>query len=174
MIKEAIKTALETPRDSYKEGVAAKFARIDNTWGIKLYSYEDKRDHTYKLQRKASRIGAAPKIGHKFELKIPGMGYYYGYVTECIVKTYKDIFIEENGEEPDEENYEDYKEWTCKSIDYENIMYSASEYNHLIKALKKIHITTTDMHWANVGWLANGELVAIDFSEEKIDNSSDR
>ncbi len=169
MIAQAIKTALETPMDSYESGLHAFFTRINSNWGIKLYQNEWIRDKTYNLQSKANLFGAAPSIGDKFEIKIPKKGYYYGYVTECIIKTHKDLFIEENLEW-NEDDWDDDDISNPANI-YCDQMEESQEFIELIDKLQLACITSGDMHWANVGWLKNGQLVAIDFSEEDEDNS---
>lgn len=166
MIVIAIQTALKTPFDQYKTGIAAFFTRIDDTWGIKLYKSEFMRDKTFRLQNLAASVNAGPRLGNKFELKIPGKGYYYGYVTECVIETYENLYMDTYSEGMSEDDIDHLMD-TCYCE-----MEDSKEYQNLMNLLQWIDITTSDMHYGNVGWLKNGRLVAIDFSHEN-DSVSD-
>lgn len=160
MLTEALKVARETPQREYKKGVAALFTRINTGWGIKLYDSKYVRDETYNLQFIAHSVGAAPQLGEKFEVSLPfRSGTYYGYVTECITKTYKDVFDEDYGDVDSNYSYNEINK-------IQDEMEESDEYKDLINKLKMAGIGTSDMHWANVGWMPDGRFVAIDFSEE--------
>lgn len=146
-IAVAIKTAKETPRWKMKKGVSAKFTPIDDKWGIKIFVSEFNRDYTYNGQKLAHQHGLAPEIGEKFEVEIDGCKHY-GYITECIVMTVRELFND------------DYMDCTRSGF------YDTDEYINLMKALRNIGISTCDMHWANVGWMPDDRFVAIDFGDD--------
>jgi hypothetical protein len=132
--------------DEISSGVCASFIRISDKEGLKYYEDKYVRDFTYKIQKRASKYGVAPKVGGKFTIKISGKKFY-GYITEAILYTHKD----------------QYKAGKIKH----GIVGHIPGYTDLIDTLKKkVKITTSDIHWGNIGWLPNGQLVAIDFSEE--------
>jgi hypothetical protein len=155
MIAEAVALMSTTPIHSgkYQEGADAKFLRINDKWGLKFFQREDQRNDSYVLQEQAAELGLAPQIGDKFEFTFGDDDTRYGFITECIVETCNDRFRPEI-------NWNDYSTTPWQR------MYAMQEYQDLINGLRNNGFAANDMHEANVGWLPDGRLVAIDFSRE--------
>jgi hypothetical protein len=135
----------DSPASKISSGCSAKFIRIDDKSGIKYYESKLMRDFTYKIQKRAHKYGVAPKVGSKFTTTIDG-DKVYGYITETIMYTHKEQYLKD----------------IIRSVREKDV----PGYYELINILEnKVKITIDDMHWANIGWLPNGQLVAIDFSE---------
>jgi len=160
MLSKVFEITGTTPIESYEKGVAAKFTRIDDKWGIKLYRNEYMRDKTYRFQDLAHSIGCAPSLGDKFKVVLPDDREYHGYITECISETFLKRHLNELGLESKSD---------LSSDEYYNIldeMEDDEEFKILCEEINSIGISTNDMHASNVGYLPNGKLVAIDFSHE--------
>jgi hypothetical protein len=142
MIAEAVEIIRTSPRYGYDYGVHASFKRINHKWGLKFFYNEGIRNKTYELQNMAAAIGCAPILGEKFELTDPDGDTIYGYITECIEKNLSDTIDEDE----DEDGY-----WTLP------------EYENLMEKLSTI-LDPIDIHDDNVGYMTDGRLVCIDFS----------
>jgi acetyltransferase-like isoleucine patch superfamily enzyme len=141
MIDLAIAAIKNSPPSAYSEGYHARFLKLNENWGLKVYDNRGIRDKTYRLQKMAAEINRAPQLGQNFELVV-GDRILYGYITE-VVEVHSEL--NEYGYYPDLDEFED------------------EEYNLLIKELCKI-MEVCDLHGGNVGYLKNGTLVAFDFS----------
>lgn len=147
IVKGLIKVS---PNDAYNSGVDARFMKINDQWGFKFFTDKYTRDKTHKLQKKAHKIGCAPEIGTQFTTKTPDGNKVYGYITECVTKLGNEIYRKKYG------NPGTFGAST-------NDMNKINGYKELIEQLKTI-MDAKDMHGGNVGTLANGKMVAIDFS----------
>jgi hypothetical protein len=143
-IADAIEVIHQSPANSFERGIHASFKKITDQWGVKFYDSKYIRDETYDLQKMAHAIDCAPALGEKFEVNTPRTGTIYGYVTECVVRM---------GSDKDE------NDMYARSEEMKDL----PEYVELIESLKSI-MDVDDMHGGNVGYLANGRMVAIDFS----------
>jgi hypothetical protein len=91
---------------------------------------------------------------------LPDDKTYYGYITECITETFLKRHLNELGlESKSELDSEEY-------YDLLDEMTEDEEFKNLCRDINSIGISTNDMHASNVGYLANGRLVVIDFSHE--------
>ena len=157
MLDQVFDVVGKTPVESYEKGVCAKFARINDEWGIKLYRDEYTRDKTYRFQDLANSVECAPRLGDKFSVVLPDDKTYYGYITECITETFLKRYLNRLGLE-------------CNSDEHYDLldeMEEDEEFKTLCRDINSIGISTNDMHASNVGYLPNGRLVAIDFSHEQ-------
>ena len=169
MLEAVAKIIRQTPIDEYSHGIAAKFYRIDEKWGLKFFINEEHaRDKTYELQQLASQYGLAPQIGSKFDMDLPDGRRAYGYITETLPKTMRDVFLEKHGYTNHTTLYkEDQRLYWKGSGEWDDTGFSQD----LHKDLKYIGIESWDLHWGNVGYL-NGRLVSIDFSEDNLTDHS--
>jgi hypothetical protein len=159
-INHALKVLSRTPSNSpnFKTGCSAKFLRITDNYGIKLYSTKEKRKITHKEQQKAHQLGLAPAVGRKFRLTLPENNEtVYGYITECVVETYGDRYARKRGFASMIEADDEY------DIACEIAIDNDEEYNQLIQNLRENGFCVYDMHFENVGYMKDGRLVAIDF-----------
>lgn len=154
LVETAIEIVKSSPRNSYESGVDAMFKRIDERWGLKFYRNERMRDKTYDFQGRAAELGYAPILGDKVDFTTSNGGTVYGYITECVAR------MEER------DGYGDYP-----SPYMMNVMHP--EYENLIEGLGEI-MYVQDMHGGNVGWMADGRMVAIDFGHcEELEECED-
>jgi hypothetical protein len=160
--KYIIKTvSLDSGR--FIEGCYASYYRLNKKWGFKVYEYSDDRNLAYFEQRKTFSYGLAPAVRERFKtLQIFGKSSeknwrLYGYITENVIETVKDKEIR-LGRTYDDDYFD---EWG----DFDQLEKSVDGYTELCDSL--IHYGFShlliDLHWENVGWLADGRLVAIDF-----------
>lgn len=159
--QEALQVISETPHNSpkYQSGSYARFLRINEQWGIKLFDRKHYRDKSYDAQEKAYRLDLGPHLGDKLELRLNDGEAIYGYVTECIVETYQDRFARETY------GYLSGPDMTCdEDLHCDSEMENDSEYIDLMGRLGEADFCTYDMHSQNVGWMKDGRLVCIDFS----------
>jgi hypothetical protein len=141
----------------YKTGLYARFLRINDEWGLKIYEKDGVRDEVFTNQKRAAEHGLAPQVGDKFSFSFPNRLEYYGYTTGCITNTWGDRFALENYGSC----FADLSQ--NKKYDIEHALEDDGEYLSLIEELDEIDIYTGDMHCSNVGYLPGGKLVAIDF-----------
>lgn len=139
-------------------GAECRFVKLDNGLGLKLYYERERAEHTYNLQKHAALYGLAPQVG-PFIFKFISLGkLYWGYYTECITHNVYDKFHSVYGER-----------WLGGKWPYEsytnNLIFEDMGLPNLYDALLDIGIKGEDLHYANCGWLANGNFVCIDFSE---------
>lgn len=155
MINEVIEIiGTDIHDDSYETGIHAYFKSINDKWGLKFYHHERMRDKTYDLQALAHSHGLAPALGEKFNINIPNIGPIYGYVTEKIIVT-----LEDTGNYPGEGQ--------------EDMRMQYDDFDRFIYKLESI-MFVSDMENFNVGFLEDGKMVAIDFSEcHSFDNLHD-
>jgi hypothetical protein len=158
----------ETPLKNFSKGTAAHFLRIDEVWGIKIFYGEHYANKTFKLQKRAFEFGAAPKVGKQFQIQVEGdfdyPGTYHGYLTEAIERTFREYYLSKMGISNLDE-YEGGSYYTPGTRELKNRL----DYNLLLDSLHRAGVTSSDMHWRNVGWLPGSDsMVAIDFSEEQL------
>ena len=172
MIDKAMDMLLSPKPPHLSCGVDASFFRINDDWGFKFFdAYESYRArNSYDLQKKAHAAGLAPAVGAYQEITLDGPikttcgrndkytryvnGTIFGYITECVTETIKDRY---------NENIDAVKNDALKSsLYYPRIV---DGYNDLEKGLKSLFGMVCDLHWENAGWLKNGSLVCIDFSQ---------
>ena len=154
----------ETPVDKYSMGIAAKFMPIDDIWGLQFYNNKEDRDKTYSRQNEAWRHGLAPRLGKKFRMTTP-TGKVYGYITE-VVETLYDRAVRNAGYDIPIHKFCNHENSSIRQACYkEEEKLMDKTHDQLLKDLEDIGLYTGDMHWGNVGWLPDGRLVAIDFSE---------
>jgi hypothetical protein len=159
MIDQAIKIACESPKSAFREGCQATYIRVDDQWGMKFFENSAIRDKTYRLQQLAHGEKAAPALGEKFEFRLEGQTKF-GYITESVTATWYDRWAEANHEVDPFATLGDYG---CLYDEIRQFMEDSLEHTNLIFRLEKCGLRTRDMHWKNVGWLPNGDFVAIDF-----------
>jgi hypothetical protein len=163
-LDEVKQTIRHTPWRDRKVGTYAIYIPISDTVGVKLYQWENERDHTYKLQNIAAAGGYAPKVGEKFKIvdqNIHGQQtQMFGYVTEAITQTFREKLI-------------DRFDWP-KKLNYKQFIKAQKILDHFRPAivlkhgLKQLRFTLNDFDTYNVGWLPDGRFVLIDFSDERI------
>jgi hypothetical protein len=154
----------QTPREMKSKGVTCTFIRINETQGIKVYTDPDYCQDSYKDQKRAAKLGLAPNVGEKFKFYDNEIdGYRHGYVTDCIVETWQDRWLRNNGKDGLSESDKNYI--TAYESGASDEYYSDQEVEALNKALYKNGFDTasSDLHWKNCGWLPDGRLVCIDF-----------
>ena len=144
MIKAVNQIVRNTPRGQFATGIHASFKKITDEWGLKFFDYKGRRDTNYARQKEAAECGCGPRIGRKFTTTDINGDKVYGYVTECVVKTYS---RKRNGYYLHQYQIEE---------DYDVKM--------LFEKMIENNISINDMHAGNMGYLADGRLVAIDFS----------
>lgn len=154
-IKAAQKAFTQTPRKNRKSGVAAEFAKVNKRWGVKCYLYEKIRDKTYRMQEHAAQFGLAPKVGPKFKVDDGGLEMF-GYVTECVKCLMSETSVAIWADWA-------YSEKAKYFIGAMADAFGLTDYNwHSLRY-------DWDLHRNNVGFMADGRLVCIDFSEMSID-----
>jgi hypothetical protein len=146
---QASEIVSRTPRDKIESGAAARWVNIDAYWGIKYFANYNMRDLTHERQSLAYSLGMAPAIGDKIDFKL-GDETWYGYTCERIVET----------------AYEAIQARNClKGYSGENFENVAYRTIRGYKEILRYHgLTLADMHNANWGFNANGDIVVIDFS----------
>jgi len=147
-------------RPRVETGYTATFFRINDTYGFKMFGYEDGGDEDKKfvqdirkLQRVAHSLGFAPAVGRMFKVEWYGCPIW-GYVTECVVETWFGRHCTFGRED-----------WNCPEYDaaldnYEN----DEDVSELRSRMMDNNYCTSDLHWHNVGYMPDGRLVCIDFS----------
>jgi hypothetical protein len=135
-------------------GGTAYFVPIDNEWGIKVYSYKDKRDQSYTTQRVVYEMGGpAPAVGATFDV-----GDKFAYITERVEMLY------------DEDEYLEWKKTTGWEDEYNPRMKAKAEYRDLINSTtreikEEYHHYIWDTHPGNYGFNKEGRLVYIDWTD---------
>lgn len=134
-------------RDGCDRGSYAYFVRMNRQWGLKFFPerYKKKRDISVEAQTLAYRYQLGPEVGpsHDFTGR---QGRFFGYITE-VARPYRS---------PTDIRFP-YK--------VEDLTRVNREYRLLKSRLEWLGICTNDMDGKNVGYLASGLLVCIDFSE---------
>lgn len=149
----------QTPTNSkeFESGEDARFLRINDRWGLKLFHTEEERNKSHTLQSLAASHDLAPDTGDTFQFTDPDNVTYYGFVTGCIKATYADHFANMIFGCPFNDLTDEQQD------DIDNQYYDDPRYDALDAALNQI-MEADDMHYCNVGFDHKGKLVAIDFS----------
>lgn len=132
----------ESPR-----GASCVFVKIDSGRGLKLYTSRREAVECRWRQRKAARVGLAPRVFGKTELTIGGR-HYYGYITEVAEVV---PFVNGRLELP----------WPAQVIIEES-----TEFDDLFNSLREIGMGG-DLVVRNIGWI-RGKMVCIDFSHHSV------
>lgn len=141
---DVIETVANSSRRSSPHGVSCHFVKIDNCWGVKVYTDEKERNYSRQRQEKAFFAGLAPSVGDSFDC-----GDRFCFVTE-VAKTLV--------EEEDDDTFNE----CCREVDLANPTLAA-EVEQLCDELKLLFNSEySDNHYGNFGWL-RGKLVCIDF-----------
>lgn len=131
---------LHARRKQWQAGGMCMFFPLTETVGVKLYRRKPQRDFALNAQKRALRVGAAPRCGGTFELHMPMIsttGYVadfrrtvmHGYVTEVARVTGR---------------------WGLQGLD------------SLHRKLLRIGLSSNDAEYTNVGFIGD-KLVCIDF-----------
>lgn len=144
-------------------GAQCKFIKLNRKWGIKLFSFPQKRDETWDNQSKCYDVGLAPEV--KDCIDLPSGPMRFGYITEVVDTIFNpldyDLEDEWDGDE-DEDPYREIWEWEAKH---------AVEIRQLQKQLRHMAgFVFDDAHAFNLGY-KDGKLIPIDFG---IDDFLDR
>lgn len=138
------------------EGMSAKFARINDDWGVKLYHSASSRDRAYSVQTEAAKFQLGPETAGTFDLpKIVGAdSYRFGYITQLVDELLEDTLEEDYySDDKLQEEFNDFDDYVDD--------FTAE----LRKELRdSIGFHFYDAHEGNIGYL-NGRLVCIDFAE---------
>lgn len=136
-------------------GGSARFIKIDDEWGLKLYRNEETRDNAYSRQGNMSAFGYAPKIGMKFDV-----GTEFGFVTQVAVPLVEGKLRDKKGHS--QQNWSDYH--NVYQAGQQANQHLQPEIDDLVKnMIKKGYDISWDDHYANFGML-DGKVVCIDFS----------
>lgn len=162
-VQTAIAKVRETPFHARPAGIACMFVAINDRWGVKLYRDKQYADKTYNMQKKAAEFRLAPNVGERLTIndydKYGHACTLHGYLTESIVFTHAQVHNLSSKTYYDGDN-------KAKWIEASSNLQCSYEYMDLIDGIrKKAGIDPCDMHMENVGYLDDGTLVAIDFSE---------
>jgi hypothetical protein len=161
-IQTILKVVAETPLENFQSGIAAHFLRVSNSWGVKLFYFLRDANKTYAKQQQAFAFGAAPAIGERLEVDMPGEGLHFGYLTECVTDTYLSRFLRQakfQGRETVGASHPLFME-ASKQLRLD------ASYISLRSKFQDAGLRPSDLHCNNVGWLPHDSdsLVAIDFS----------
>jgi hypothetical protein len=149
MLLETVKKLhRESPPESYATGRFARFLRIDDKYGFKLYNSELERDFSYDMQSRAALYGLGPNVLDKIQL-----GGRFGFITEAVTETLRD------------RNSNLVSPWNCETC-------GPPEYNKLIEDLRSNGMNSSDLCGFNVGYMPDGRLVCIDFGDFDDESSS--
>ena len=123
-----------------KKGQAAHYVELNPLWAVKFFEHKEDRDHTYRLQKYASKHDAAPLVGEALVVSRPNRfglkSLYWGYITG-VAKVDKEI--------------------------------PSDKIRELSDRLLSIGIKWRDKRRANCGWY-NGKVVCIDFDCEVLEH----
>lgn len=158
----------ETQQTAFKRGDVARFVRLDQVWGAKLYESHNDRNYCYGLQKRAWEHQAAPAVGCKFT-GIDNEGEkYFAFITECVKETLRDAYgkLIYLRDDVDFDSWDDMD--MVEAGDAWDEFARGTEFQELITKITSAGISSNDLHWNNVGRLNSGRLVAIDFSHEHL------
>lgn len=156
--------------DKYS-GAMARFVRIDNYYGIKMYCDEFTAQNTYKIQNLFADKGLAPRA-----IQRVNFGDMFGYITETIVETLGDYLAGNftlNNPDIRVDRW-DIKYWAadkynlwlsgpCDTI-HKKTKKSYREFGLMVEAAaQELGYITSDLHWNNIGYDKDGNLMLIDF-----------
>jgi hypothetical protein len=130
-------------------GCCARFIKINDEIGLKIYENEGTRDKALEDQRKMAALGYAPETGIAFQV-----GCEYGLVTQVAIPLVQ-------AKLDDEEWYEFNERYRN---DVSKLQHLSDEKDELVRNMKANgYDISWDDHWCNFGIL-NGKVVCIDFS----------
>jgi hypothetical protein len=128
-------------------GCQCKFIKLDNKWGLKLFTSPRKRDEVCENQKKCHKVGYAPEVGECVDL--PSGPIRFGYITEIA-----EIIFDEKDYQGDDTDWTEVDDWYSEN------------YDELKQTKKEIEKLTgwnfVDDHAFNWGIL-NGKIIPIDF-----------
>lgn len=134
-------------RSESPKGVSCYFVKLNQYWGVKVYSSEEERDYAASEQLKAFNYGYAPAVGCSFE--VAGRYCYATEVAEQLVDARPESVSGLTWAE---------KERACQQH-----WIGISEQIELLESQLQLHkLCTGDCHYGNYGYL-RGFLVRIDF-----------
>lgn len=128
-------------------GVSCKFFKIDDKFGIKVYTSEYTRDNAVIRQQKMHSHGYAPAVGESFNIQ----DKFFCYITEIAIP------IVEGTEE-----YQGPKHYEIVSEAYKKEPFIRNEIDKLCRDMRKAGYIMNDQHLANFGRMGE-KLVCIDF-----------
>ena len=143
-------------------GATAKFVKVSEQWGLKFFKREDARDLAVDRQIRAAEHGLGPLVGDTITFNWQG-DTWYGYMTEVCPNVLANVWADEEGTDRD---------------DYRNSLYNGTGRNpekwcdfaeseelaDLKEGLSElVGWNWYDDHEGNVGYMADGRLVCIDF-----------
>jgi hypothetical protein len=140
--KFSMKKLAKLIRRRTPSGASCTYIKWTQYVGLKTYTDREERDQSVKLQRRAAKIGLAPKAGASFEFEITAIGYDCG----CSAPEFSLQKI--------------YCYWTEHAPMGRSAGYRAVD--RLDRELSKIGIEHTDLYDRNLGRI-RGKLVCIDF-----------
>lgn len=152
VINTVINILIERPYD-LDGGSVARWYKVNESVGVKMYRNKELRDTTYALQRIFGHFGIAPKLGQKFEFKyerFDGIRTMYGYVSEAVTPM-RELNSEAEERDFDEAIIEWYKE-------------RDSERQKLKDIMCKHGLRHGDLHEDNWGITNDGRYVVLDFT----------
>ena len=152
--QEVLETVQDKLGSDSQSGCQAYFVKLNEKWGVKLFSDKIERDTAYSRQKSAADVGMAPKVLNELEIPVNTSPLYYpkesqywgfGYITE-IVRTVPDEVLKNSSA-----RYQWDKETRFDREKYVDELF------------KKIGWFFTDNHPGNWGYMDDGKLVCIDF-----------
>ena len=127
-----------------------KFIKIDDNWGIKVYTYKEYRDYAWTAQQNMHRVECAPAVGIKIDI-----GNKYCYLTQIAEPIMPALH--------DKHTEQEYRQW---QDEYSEKWHSGVKHNieEVVDKMRANGYKMYDNHLCNYGWL-HGKLVCIDFGD---------
>lgn len=146
-------------------GAECTFIKLDEKWGLKLYSDEKRRDDAHRNHAIFLRCGLAPDLKRKINLP-SFIEKRYGYICEIVEVLIDPVYLygfkrfQGNPvyDDFDYSGWEKYTDELVESIDEEYY----EEIQELIEKINENDLYYSDCHIGNYG-LKNGKMVCIDF-----------
>ncbi len=137
-------------------GVSCKFVKLDNKWGVKIYTSDDERDLAVSQQKIMNEKGFAPAVSTVFNVGVD-MSCYITELAKPLV-------------EPIDRKYrDDDSDWNlwrdrCAEFNSKNPNIEAQIRNLCEDMAKAVNgYSNHDRHLGNFGYMEDGRLVCIDF-----------
>lgn len=149
----------------FSSGAECMFIKLDEKWGLKLYSDEERRDSAHENHANFLRYGLAPELKRKITL--PSIiERRYGYICEIVEVLIDPIYLYgfkrfKGNPVYDNFDYDSWNEYTDELTESIEEKYS-EEIQELIEKINENDLSYHDCHIGNFG-LKNGKMVCIDF-----------
>lgn len=125
------------------KGVSCYFIKLNEEWGLKVYTAQDERDRAYRIQTNMSKYNLAPTTGIKFDI-----GENYCYVTEVAIPLASQSPVT--------------RDYTEEFYTINNDTRVRKMINDIVTKMKAKGHSSCDNHAGNFGILRK-QLVCIDF-----------